>query len=415
MLVKFFTLGCKVNQYETQALKEKFEKLGCKICERKADICIINGCSVTGNADRKSKRALIRAKKENPKAKIVACGCFVQLPESLGRKDNVDYVVSQDKKHLLPEIVLGAVSGQKRFKDDGIWSLNISYSSNYRAFIKVQDGCDNYCTFCKIPYLRGPSCSRNLDEVLREIEVVSKIHKEVVLCGINLGLYGRDLKPAQTLSCLLAEVLSLPFSGRIRLSSLESFFFDHKIFSLFQHRKLCPHLHLSFQSGDNSVLKAMNKQESAELYEEIVRKARRVKPNIALSCDIMVGFPGESNKNFQNTLDFLKRVQPMRTHIFSFSPREKTPLSDVKMIDRKEIRSRYQVTKQLTDNFALEYKQKFVGQKLEVLGDENFNGVVSGYTENYLKVYVAQKIPLGEIVPVKIEKLINGKLFASPG
>ncbi len=414
MRIKFITFGCKVNQYETQALKEKFEKLGCLICEEKPDLCVINGCSVTANADRKSKEALARAKKENPKAKIVACGCFAQLPGSLSSKHNTDYVIPQSKKHLLPEIVLGLVSEQKQPTSESVWSLRVSCFSNQRAFIKVQDGCSNYCAFCKIPYLRGPSCSRKLEDVLAEIKVISKLHNEVVLCGINLGLYGRDLTSQQTLNSLLIEILNLSLLGRVRISSLESYSFDYQLLSHFSQKKLCPHLHLSFQYGDNSILKAMNKQESVELYEDIVDQARKIKPNIALSCDIMVGFPGENDKSFQNTLDFLRRVKPMRTHIFSFSPREKTLLCNAKITDRKKIRQRYKIIKQLTDHFAVEYMSGFVGNVLEVIGEEETSGFVSGYTENYLRVYVEPRISLGKIVPVKIKKIADNKLFAYP-
>jgi len=411
--VKFITLGCKVNQYETQGLKEKFSLLGCQVTNDKAEVYVINSCTVTHRADRKSKEAILRAKKENPRAKIAVCGCLVQLGGDF-IKAEVDYVIPQDQKHLLPEIILGSLSGKEingNYKD--IWSLKINRFSNQRAFVKVQDGCSNLCSFCKIPHLRGLSHSRLKEEAIEEIERVSLFHREIVLCGVNLSLYGRDLAPPLTLQDLVKDALDLPHLGRLRLSSLEPFFLNKRLFALLSNSKLCPHLHFPFQSGDDKILAAMNKKERVSRYEEVVHQARGVFSDIAISCDVIVGFPGETEASFQNTVDFLNRIKPMRMHIFTFSPRQKTQFSKMQVKDQGTVRRRYNFLKTLGDEFSLQYKRKFLGKILNMITEEKNKGFVSGYTENYIRVYVNEDVPLGEILPVKIVKIERNKVFAS--
>jgi len=408
MKVKFFTLGCKVNQYETQGLKEKFISLGCQVSEDKADLYVINSCTVTQRADAKSKGIISKLRKENPKAKIAVSGCLAQLNQDSIEKIGVDYVIPQEKKHLLPEIVLGT-----KLKNPAVQeSLMITYFSNHRAFVKVQDGCNNFCTFCKIPYLRGKPKSKPKELALKEIESVSRKHKEVVLCGVNLSLYGRDLVPEQKLEELVNDILLIPHLGRLRLSSLEPFFLNDSLFNLLSNDKLCSHFHFPFQSGDDKVLKAMNKKETVSLYEEKVFQARAVDPNVAISCDIMVGFPWEDDKSFQNTVNFLNRVKPMRMHIFTFSPRENTPLHKAKLVDTKTVRKRYDVLRAMANDFSLRYKQMFLGKTLHMVAEERNNGYVFGYTENYIKVAIKDKVHLGDIVLVKINEVAKDSVLA---
>ena len=410
--VKFFTLGCKVNQYETQGLKEKFSFLGHRVTEDVADLYVINTCTVTSRADTKSKDAIIRAKKENPQAHIAVCGCLAQLNRDFIERLGVDYIIPQDQKHLLPDIVLGLSPVQegsdgKREKD----SLKISYFSNHRAFVKVQDGCNNLCSFCKIPYLRGPSRSKKREDAIEEIKEVCSRHSEVVLCGVNLSLYGRDLFPKCTLVDLIKDILALPLLGRLRLSSLEPFFIDEGLFSLLKYNKLCPHFHFPFQYGDDRILKKMNKKETVALYQEKVFRIRKIRPDVAISCDIMVGFPGEDEKSFQNTVDFLRQINPMRIHIFTFSPREKTQLSEAKIKDPKLIRQRYEYLKKMAKDFSFSYRRKFLGKRLNMVAEEENNGFVSGYTENYIRVHLRGKVPLGQIIPVVIEEINSDKVI----
>lgn len=406
--VKFFTLGCKVNQYETQGLKEKFSFLGHTITEELADLYVINTCTVTSRADSKSKQAIIRAKRENPQAQIAVCGCLAQLNKDFIEELDVDYIIPQDQKHLLPDIVLGSPPGQGERN-----SLKISYFSNHRAFVKVQDGCNNLCSFCKIPYLRGSSRSKGRQDAIEEIREVCSRHSEIVLCGVNLTLYGRDLSPRCTLADLVKDILALPSLGRLRLSSLEPFSMDQGLFSLLKHSKLCPHFHLPFQYGDDRILKAMNKKETVALYKEKVFKIRQSRPEAAISCDIMVGFPGEDKKSFQNSVDFLREVNPMRVHIFTFSPRDKTQFSDTKIEKPFLIRKRYEHLNKMAEEFSLRYHRKFLGKRLNMVAEEEDNGFISGYTENYIRVRLKERVRLGEIIPIVIEEVGRDKVLAS--
>ena len=414
MRVKFFTLGCKVNQYETQSLKEKFSFLGHRVTDEKADLYVINTCTVTSRADSKSKDAILRAKKENPRAKIAVCGCLAQLNKDFIAQTGVDYIIPQDQKHFLPEIILDpspkaeAIGGYEEKK-----AFKITYFSNHRAFVKVQDGCDNFCSFCKIPYLRGPSKSKAKEEAIDEIKKVCLRHREIVLCGVNLSLWGRDLIPKLTLEGLVKDLLAISSLGRLRLSSLEPFFVNEGLISLLTHHKLCPHFHFPFQYGDDRILGEMNKKETVALYQDKVFQIRRVNPDVAISCDIMVGFPTESEESFQNTVDFLRIIKPMRMHIFTFSPREKTQLSSASLQNPILARQRYDFLKKLAGEFAHSYKNKFLGKTLNMVAEAENNGSVSGYTENYIKVWVKEKISLGQISPVIIESIEGDKVFAS--
>jgi threonylcarbamoyladenosine tRNA methylthiotransferase MtaB len=408
MKVKFFTLGCKVNQYESQALMEEFVYRGYQITKDVADIYIINTCSVTKRADAKSREAILKAKKENPNAKIIACGCMVQLNKEALKDLKVDYLIPQEEKASLVDFIC---EGRKEKRD--IWSLKITYFYNHRAFIKIQDGCDNFCSFCKIPYLRGKSQSREKKEIIEEIKRVSFLHPEIVLCGINLGLYGRDLTPPLKLENLLEEILEIDSLKRLRLSSLEPNLISDRLLSLFGHPKMCKHLHLPFQSGDDEILRLMNKKETVSMYEEIVEKARKVKPLIAISCDIMVGFPYEEDKHFINTINFLKKIKPMRMHIFTFSPRERTPFHNIKMKNQGVFTKRYELLRKMAYNFSVEYKRKFLGKVLYMVAEEKKNNFICGYTENYIKVYLKEEVPLGNIYPVRVEKVEENKVLVS--
>lgn len=398
MKIRFITLGCKVNQYETQSLIEKFQLFGYLPTSQKADLYLINTCSVTQRADAKSREAVSRARKENPKAKIAVCGCGVQLNKDLVSGLNVDYVIGQSQKHLLPEIV----SGRALTKND---YQPITYFFNQRAFIKVQDGCNNFCSFCKIPYLRGPSRSKKLKDALAEIKKVSPKHKEIVLCGVNLSQYGRDLEPASSLKKLTEEALKIPSLGRLRLSSLEPFFLNKNFFKLFKNKKLCPHIHLPFQCGDDRILKEMGKKERVALYKRVVSFARAVVPDMAVSCDIMVGFPGEDDNSFSNTVEFIREIKPMRMHVFTFSPREATPFSGLRVKNQGDARRRYKILKDMAGIFSKDYRERFIGRTLEVVTEETKNGYTLGYTQNYLKARIKGELPLGEIVPLEIKRI----------
>jgi threonylcarbamoyladenosine tRNA methylthiotransferase MtaB len=451
MKVKFYTLGCKVNQYETQALAEDFRSYGCETTQGKADLYVINTCSVTAKADSKSRELILRAKKENSKAQIAVCGCLAQLNKDYVAKLGVDWIVPQAEKYNLANIILGTdkktnstgIIGQSAERSgaspkgtgstgktdptvstgltgqtgstvsSNIWSLKISGFFNQRAFLKIQDGCDNFCSFCKVPHIRGRSISRPYDEVIEEARRLASKHREIVLCGVNLALYGKDLLPRSSLGGLTREILKIPDLGRLRLTSLEPGLVTDGLLSLFRHPKLCPHLHLPFQSGDDRVLNAMNKKETVALYENLVNAARVVDSDIAITCDILIGFPAEGEKEFRNTVEFIKRVKPMRTHIFTFSPREKTAYEKTVVKNRDELKKRFTVLNGLCRNLADEYYKKFIGKELAMVAEETDGGYTCGYTQNYIKVYTKAKVELGKIYPVTIEEIKKEKVFGS--
>ncbi len=398
--VKFITLGCKVNQYETQALKEKFLKYGFKIADKDPHLYVINTCAVTSKAYIKSKGAILKAQKENPQAKIAVVGCMVKDGWEELKKMNVDVILPPQEKSLLPEKILG-----KESENGGIWSLKITHFFNQRAFVKIQDGCDNFCSFCEIPYFRGRSTSRPKEDILEEIKRLSLKHPEIVLCGINLALYGKERD--EDLVSLIKDILKIKTLKRLRLSSLEPAYISDELLELFKNEKLCPHLHLPFQSGDDQILRLMNKKESVSLYKEIVKKARRINPLISITCDIMVGFPYEEDRNFSNTVEFLEEIRPMRMHIFSFSARPHTVFESIKINKEMQMKAkrRYKILKELAEKFSYEYKKKFLGEKLHMVVEEKKRDYICGYTENYIRVYVKENLPLGEIVKVKIEKI----------
>ncbi|MCF7874845.1 MAG: tRNA (N(6)-L-threonylcarbamoyladenosine(37)-C(2))-methylthiotransferase MtaB [Candidatus Omnitrophica bacterium] len=411
MKVNVKTLGCKVNQYESQAIREQFASLGHTITKKKADLYIINTCTVTKTADKKSRKNILQAKKENPKAKIVACGCLAELNKDYLKKTGVDHIIAQKDKQNLINIILGDGLCPPASKDP--WKLKINNYPHKRAFVKIEDGCDNFCSFCKIPYLRPKPTSRKKKDIIDEIKRLSADHPEIVLSGVNLNLYGKDLRPKNSLSNLTEDILNLNCLGRLRISSLQPLLIDNKLISLISHPKMCPHLHLSFQYGQNSILKAMNKKETVELYLERVAAIKKTYPKTAISCDIIIGFPGETERTFQQTVNFLKKVKPMRIHIFTFSAREKTPFAADNLIDKNTTKKRYITLSKLAKKLSLDYARLFLNQKLSMVVEEKKNGYITGYTQNYIKVNIKNEIKLGSTVGVKITKIDkNNKVFA---
>lgn len=408
MKVKFLTLGCKVNQYETQALIEEFRKEGIEITDEEADLYIVNTCTVTRKADTKSIESILKLKKKNPQKRVAAIGCLAQLNQEKLKSLGVDYIIPQEKKPYVVETILNKpISSEKN-----IWSLKIEDFFNHRAFVKIQDGCDRYCSFCKIPYLRGSAKSRPKEDILKEVERLSLNHKEIVLCGINIALYGKDIGYKDNLTSLIKDILEIKTLGRLRLSSLQPMFINDEFLELFNNRKLCPHLHLPFQSGDDKILKLMNKKETTSLYRDIVDKAREIKPDIAISGDIMVGFPYEDEVSFNNTVKFLEEIKPMRVHLFRFSPREKTTFENTTPPPPGVIKRRYNTLRMLVEKLAYEYKKSFLGKRLWWIGEEKKGGYLRGYTENYIDVLVKDSCSLGDLVKVYIEGVTEDKVYA---
>ena len=342
--IKFHTLGCKVNQYDTQSIRERFLEHGFQeeLKTGKADIYLINTCTVTANADQKSRSAIRRCISENPKAKIIVTGCLVKKDSrQLAKIKGISFIVS------------------KSFFAEGI----SSFHSHTRAFLKIQDGCDNSCAYCKVPLVRGRSRSRALAEVVKDARSLAKNgFKEIVLTGICLGAYGRDLEPKTSLVEVIEALEKIRGILRLRLSSIEAGdVTDALITKMAESKKLCPHLHIPIQSGDDKILKEMRRRYTRSYYIKLVKRIKRKIPGLSLTTDCLVGFPGETERNFKNTLGLIKCIVPLKVHIFPYSRREGT-LAGSKLsggIPPLVMKRRIDSLKSCAEACARDYKENF--------------------------------------------------------
>ncbi len=353
MKAAFHTLGCKVNQYETESMKEQFAKAGFTIVdeEEKADVYVINTCTVTNLADRKSRQFIRRCRKVSPDAVVAVTGCYAQIkPEEVAEIEGVQIVAGTDEKHAVLPLVQeyfadkNKAQGAAERENDRVLSAVKDYSElntyeelgeisgmegRTRAFIKIQEGCTHFCSYCIIPYARGTIRSRRKEEIREEVQrLVAKGYKEIVLTGINTAYYGRDLGYDGAAE-LIGELNDIPGNFRIRLSSLEPTVIDAEyVKKLFPYEKLCHHLHLALQSGSNQVLDAMNRGYSREEFLAIAEELRKFDPHYGLSTDIIVGFPGETEENFRDSMDITRRLSFCKTHVFKYSQRTGTPAAE---------------------------------------------------------------------------------------
>ena len=420
MKVGFLTLGCKVNQYETNGMIQRFKEHGYDIVEfdDKADIYIINTCTVTNMSDRKSRQFLRQAKKNNPDSVVVAVGCYVQvskdeleqIPEidlCLGTNDKTQivefvekYIDEKNKKEELDNILYDA-----NFEDFG----SVTYTEKTRAVIKVQDGCDRFCSYCIIPFARGKVRSRKPESVIQEIKEIAKSGiKEVVVTGIHVASYGRDFKEDYRLIDLLEEINKIDGIERIRLGSIEPLLITEDFMErLIKLEKVCHHFHLSLQSGCTETLKRMNRRYTAEEFEVIVERLRKYYQDVILTTDIIVGFPKESEEEFECTYEYLKKINFYKMHVFKYSPRKGTKASEMpEQIpgDIKEIRSKRLL--ELSDNNETRFLDSYIGKTVEVLFEEcDEQGYYKGHTANYIMVKVKSEEDLSnKIVNVVVRK-----------
>lgn len=401
--VAFHTLGCKVNQYETEALEDLFVQKGYRVVDfaSPADVYVINTCTVTHHGDSKSRQAIRRAKKTNPDAVVAVIGCYVQVaPDEVLAVDGVDVVVGTADKSRLPELVekaiesgrpLKAVRDLGREEDFEELALGQRHKGRTRAFVKVQEGCRQFCTYCIIPYARGPLRSRPAEAVLRQVERLVELgYREVVLTGIHVTSYGVDPGADTNLLGLIKRVHSLPGLDRIRLSSLEPTFMTKEAISeIAQLEKVCRHFHLSLQSGCDETLKKMGRKYTTGEYREIVERLMEKLPGVAVTTDVMVGFPGETREEFEKTYRFLQSLGLYNMHVFKFSPRKGTPAAGYGgQVSAKEKDERSKALIDLAARCRKSFHDKFVGQSLDVLYEQwsSLEGHYEGLTDNYIKV-----------------------------
>ena len=426
--VAFYTLGCKVNQYETNAMIEKFieNKYSIVDFEDIADIYIINTCTVTNMSDRKSRQIIRRVKLLNPKSILVVTGCYAQVAsDELEKIEDIDLIVGNAKKKDIVKIVeqyIGNLSkndrvnttdinSEKEFSDFG----TITYTEKTRAVIKVQDGCNNFCTYCIIPYAKGRIRSRRPESVLEEIsEIAKKQIQEVVITGIHVASYGLDFKDDNIrLIDLLEQINKINGIKRIRLGSLEpNIITDEFVERLEKLEKICDHFHLSLQSGCNETLKRMNRKYSVEDFEKVVYRLRKAFPNSNLTTDIIVGFPGETDEEFNMTYNYLKKIKFYKMHVFKYSPRKGTIAEKMPMqIDGNIKEKRSNILIELSNNNEKEYLNTYINKEVDVLFEQEENGYFKGHTSNYIIVNSKGNDLSNKILKIKILKQNNLELY----
>lgn len=427
--VALHNLGCKVNAYETEAMQELLEQNGYEIVpfQEGADIYIINTCTVTNMADRKSRQMIHRAKKMNPDAIVVAAGCYVQAQENSDKIDEcIDIVIGNNKKQNLIEIL--EEYEQKRKEVDGVFVqqevIDINHTKEYeelhltktaehtRAYIKVQDGCNQFCTYCIIPYMRGRVRSRRKEEVVEEVSALAANgYKEVVLTGIHLSSYGVDFEEKETLLSLIQAVHAIEGIERIRLGSLEPRIITEEFASaLSALPKICPHFHLSLQSGCEETLKRMNRRYSAEEYFEKCMLLRKYFENPALTTDIIVGFPGETEEEFEESRAFVEKVNFYETHIFKYSKRQGTKAAVMpNQVPEPEKTKRSNTLLALDERNRKAYEEQFSGKETEILVEEQMEKDGKTYWIGHTKEYIRLAILSDENLSGRLLKVTVGK------
>jgi threonylcarbamoyladenosine tRNA methylthiotransferase MtaB len=420
MKVAFHTLGCKVNQYETEAIKEAFVSRGANIVEEDeaADVYVVNTCTVTNMADRKSRQYIRRMKSLSPDALMIVTGCYAQVAaDEIEKMPEVDLIIGNSLKseiadrafemhekksaaeRKLPEKHLLGYDELTEYEDMG--SVTLAESSMCRAYIKIEEGCNRFCSYCLIPYARGRVRSRRPEDVAEEARtLISKGYKEIILTGINTALYGTeagfefereaDEEGLSGLETIIKRIDALEGDFRIRLSSLEPTVVNvDDVRKLLGYKKLCHHLHLSLQSGSDNVLKAMNRRYNREEYLEIVRALRDFDPLYGITTDIIVGFPGEEDGDFEDSLDMVRKSEFARVHAFRYSPRKGTKGAELKNTVPGEISSeRADRLEAAAKETAMKFNEKNFDAIHTVLAEEEQDGYITGYTGNYIRVYI---------------------------
>ena len=417
MRVSFYTLGCKVNQYETQAIAAQFQKAGFELAgpEEKADVFVVNSCTVTATGDKKTRNRLARFRRENPDAVVVLTGCFPQaFPEKAKALPGIDVVTGAGNKNRIVELTLRAISEKSRIVEiaehtpgEGFEEMQVQdFGEHTRAFVKIQDGCDHYCSYCIIPTARGRVRSKSLEAIRRELSVLAQNgYREVVLVGINLPCYGKDLG----LRLIDAAECACSVEGieRVRLGSLEpELLTDEDMMRLAAQPKFCPQFHLSLQSGCDAILRQMNRHYTTEEYLEIVRFIRNHFENPSITTDIIVGFPGESEEHFLQSLAFVREVGFARVHCFPYSRREGTraaALPDQLPARVKEERNRRLAAE--AERCKAAFLKEQVGRTEEVLLErQREDGSFEGYTKNYTPVRIkGEGLAPGQIVLCRLD------------
>ena len=423
MKVGIYTLGCKVNSYESEYVANLFKNNGDEIVpfNEKADVYVINTCTVTNNSDSKSRKIIREAIRNNNHACIVAMGCFIESSKD-HLIDDINIVIGNKDKSKIVELVAEylkthtdvnhIVPLDKEFEDMEI----TNFGSKTRAFVKIQDGCENYCTYCIIPYVRGKCRSKKLETVIEEITtLVNNGYKEIVLTGIHTGSYGVDIDVS--FANLLKEIIKIPNLYRLRISSIEVTELNSEVLDVIKDSKIiCDHLHIPLQAGSNEILKLMNRKYDLNFFINKINEIRSIRPEISITTDIIVGFPGETEELFQETINTSRKIAFSKIHVFPYSERRNTPAE--KFPGKVDIHKRKERSRELikvSEELEKEYMKNFIGKKLEVLIETNHDNYSIGHTSNYLQVkidgiYKHEEIIKTEIISVEYPYCIGKKI-----
>ncbi len=416
MYMKFsiVTFGCKVNSYESEYMKQQLEKRNYVYTDDRnvADVIIVNTCSVTNTADNKCKKMIRSIRRDNEKAILMVCGCASENHREDFLDLGIDILIGNREKSKVVSLIEDyKISGEKYIKfydsrSGNFEDMRINDFSLTRAFVKIQDGCNNYCAYCIIPYVRGNIRSKDFNECVEEIKtLVDKGHKEIVFTGINTGAYGKETGKYD-LTDLIREISKIEKLERIRVSSIEmTEITDKFINELKVNKKLCGHLHISLQSGSEKILKLMNRKYNKAEYLENINKIKEARPNINLTTDVIVGFPGETEEDFQECIEYCKQVGFSKIHVFPFSSREGTKAASMCnhiSNDIKKERARRLI--EIDKDLEIKYNESFIDKEVTVLVEENVDGRAVGHTENFIKVALDQELEENREYKVVIKK-----------
>ena len=415
--VAFLTLGCKVNQYDSDAMRSLFLSRGYTATEKDADIYVINTCSVTSIGDKKSRQLIRRIRREHPGAIIAAAGCYAQLSPEEVAAAGCDVVVGNQNRARIVDYIEEAAAGRAGSHVVDIMQVaefeNLTVTpegeEKTRAFVKVQEGCDNYCTFCIIPYARGRLKSRRPDDAVAEVMLLAeKGYREIVLTGIHLGNYGVDLRDGTRLSTLVERLLAIPGISRIRLGSIESVEVSDELIRILQtERRVCRHLHLPIQSGSDAVLARMHRHYRLAEFKKLISTLREKIPGLALTTDLIVGFPGETEALFEETLETLRELKFSGIHVFPYSPRTGTPAASYPdQVSPAVKKERVHRVEEMETEIATAYRRTFLGKSVRVLAEELRGGRWEGVSDEYIRVsFTGEGIEKGGLYEVCVTGL----------
>ncbi len=412
MKFKIITLGCKVNTYESHVMRDLLLNNG-YIEDDEADIYIINTCTVTNTSDNKSLKELRRVKREHPQAITVICGCMVQVCPNV-QNIEADIILGNKNKSRITELIEQYIKTKKQIidipniMDAPFEKMKLNNFNRTRAFVKIEDGCENYCSYCIIPYARGKVRSKKPHDVIKEIiDLVNEGHKEVVLTGIHTGHYGADLGD-YTFAMLLKEIVNIDGLERIRISSIEMNEITEEVLDILANNpKIVSHMHIPLQAGSDQILKLMNRKYVKQDFIDKIAKIRKIRPDISITTDIIVGFPGESEELFQETLQTVEQIRFAKIHVFPFSLRKGTKAEELPHhIDEVTKKSRVKILINKSQELEKEYMNKFLGQEVIFIPEVYKDGYLIGHTGNYLLIkYKGSEELLHQDVTVTINKL----------